>query len=90
MMQKQATQYKHQIDQEISTRIDTSSLLLSVKQFCEIEPAFTEGGMRHLFFVLGHDLPGVYRFGRRILIDRAEFIRGIKSGTTVTIAGMEK
>ncbi len=89
-MQKQTTHYNHQIAQESSTKIDTSSLLLSVKQFCEIEPAFTEGGMRHLFFMVGHDLPGVYRFGRRILIDRAEFIHGIKSGTTVTIAGMKK
>lgn len=89
-MQKQATQYNHQINQEISTQINTSSILLSVRQFCATEPAFTEGGMRHLFFVLGHDLPGVYRLGRRILIDRAEFIRGIKSGKSATIAGMVK
>jgi len=61
--------------------------LLTVEQFCRQEPAFTPGGIRHLFFTKGHDLPGVHRFGRKILIDPAEFITGIKSGQAHVIAG---
>lgn len=61
--------------------------LMTLPQLCEAEPAFTPGGVRHLIFTKGHALPGVYRFGRRILFDRAEFIAGIKAGSAAHIAG---
>lgn len=61
--------------------------LLNLTQLCEAEPALTPGGVRHLLFTKGHDLPGVYRFGRRLLFDRAEFIQGIKQGHAARISG---
>lgn len=61
--------------------------LVSIDQFCELEPAFSPGGIRHLFFTKGHDLPGVHRFGRKILLDPTAFIAGIKAGHTTVIAG---
>lgn len=61
--------------------------LLNLTQLCKAEPAFTPGGVRHLLFTKGHELPGVYRFGRRILFDREEFIEGIKQGHTARISG---
>ncbi len=61
--------------------------LLTLPQLCEAEPALTPGGVRHLIFTKGHDLPGVYRFGRKLLFDRAEFIEGIKAGRAAVIAG---
>jgi len=67
------------------TQPPTPPSLLTVSQFCKLESAFTIGGMRHLLFTKGHDLPGVYRFGRKLLIDRAEFIEGVKQGHTAKI-----
>ena len=64
--------------------------LQTIEQFCKSNPAFTPGGLRHLFFTKGHDLPGVYRFGRKILVDPAEFVAGVKSGATAHIAGARK
>lgn len=61
--------------------------LLTLKQLCEHEPALTPGGIRHLIFTKGHDLPGIYRFGRKLLFDRAEFMEGIKKGSTTRIGG---
>ena len=61
--------------------------LLTAKQLCLAEPALTMGGIRHLLFTKGHDLPGVYRFGRKLLFDRAEFMEGIKQGHTANISG---
>ena len=65
----------------------TAPSLLTIEQFCQREPAFTPGGIRHLFFTRGHDLPGVHRFGRRVLIDPITFIDGVKTGRTAVIAG---
>lgn len=59
----------------------------TIHQFCEVERAFTPGGLRHLFFTKGHDMPGVYRFGRKLLIQREEFMEGIKQGHAMTISG---
>lgn len=53
-------------------------------------PGLTRGSVRHLLFVRGHALPGVYRFGRRVLFDPDEFIAAIKSGATATIAGRDR
>jgi len=61
--------------------------LLTIRQLCHVEPALSEGGIRHMLFTLGHDLPGVYRFGRKILFDRAEFVAGLKAGRAAVIAG---
>lgn len=63
--------------------------LLTINQLCQLEPALTPGGIRHLLFTKGHNLPGVYRFGRRILFDRTEFMAGIKKGSTAIIGGRE-
>ncbi|HUN00326.1 MAG TPA: hypothetical protein PLI96_07575, partial [Halothiobacillus sp.] len=35
--------------------------LSTLEQLIEQEPALTAGGVRHLLFTKGHDLPGVYR-----------------------------
>jgi len=61
--------------------------LMTLQQLCEAEPAITAGGVRHLLFTKGHNLPGVYRFGRKLLFDRAEFMTGIKEGHTAQISG---
>lgn len=61
--------------------------LLTINQLCQLEPALTTGGIRHLLFTKGHSLPGVYRFGRKILFDRSEFMAGIKKGSTAIIGG---
>ncbi|MTI78202.1 MAG: hypothetical protein FH754_12890 [Marinobacter sp.] len=61
--------------------------LLTINQLCQLEPALTPGGIRHLLFTKGHNLPGVYRFGRKILFDRTEFMGGIKKGSTAIIGG---
>jgi len=61
--------------------------LLTIEQFCKLEPAFRIGGIRHLIFTKGHDFPGVHRFGSRVLIDPPAFIEGIKYGHAAVIAG---
>ena len=68
---------------------NSAPTLLTIYQLCQLEPALTPGGIRHLLFTKGHNLPGVYRFGRRILFDRTEFITGIKKGSTAIIGGRE-
>lgn len=80
--------------QQVTTSINANSeisasqpTLLTVNQLCLAEPALTTGGVRHLLFTKGHNLPGVYRFGRKLLFDRAEFIIGIKEGHTAQISG---
>ncbi|HQT43009.1 MAG TPA: hypothetical protein PLD79_03360 [Halothiobacillus sp.] len=64
--------------------------LCTLEQLIQMEPALTSGGVRHLLFTKGHDLPGVYRFGRKILFNRAEFIAGIMAGHAAQIAGVKK
>ena len=64
--------------------------LLTLNQLCTVEPAITSGGIRHLLFTKGHNLPGVYRFGRRLLFDRTEFMEGIKQGHAAKISGREQ
>ena len=87
-MQKQATSASPEILMAAaSPQTHTAPSLLSIKQFCQVETAFSPGGLRHLFFSRGHDLPGVIRFGRRVLISREEFIQGIKAGSASVISG---
>lgn len=88
-MQAQPTAYRHQIANATPNLTPpVTPSLMTVEQLCQAEPALTSGGIRHLIFTKGHDLPGVYRFGRKILFDRAEFIAGIKAGATSKIAGV--
>ena len=82
-MNVQATQITAKTGANLSQQV-----LQTIEQFCKTEQAFTPGGLRHLFFTKGHDLPGVYRFGKKILIDANEFIAGVKSGATAHIAGV--
>jgi hypothetical protein len=63
--------------------------LTTLDQLIEQEPALTAGGVRHLLFTKGHDLPGVYRFGRKLLFNRAEFVAGIMAGHAAKIAGVK-
>lgn len=65
-------------------------ILCTLEQLIELEPALTAGGVRHLLFTKGHNLPGVYRFGRKLLFNRQEFVAGIMSGHTAHIAGVQK
>lgn len=52
-------------------------LLLSIRQFCEQNPAFTEGGIRHLIFHKDeNDFDQcMLRVGRKILINVSAFFR---------------
>lgn len=75
---------------ESETHHETASqapTLLTLNQLCQAEPAITPGGVRHLLFTKGHELPGVYRFGRKLLFDRVEFMEGIKQGHAAQISG---
>lgn len=53
--------------------------LLTVRQFCERHPAFTQGGVRWMLF--NREQNGldraVVKVGRRVLIDVSEFFRWI-------------
>ncbi|MDK9556665.1 hypothetical protein QQF73_03435 [Marinobacter sp. M216] len=73
--------------QSSEIRSHHNATLMNLTQLCEAEPALTIGGVRHLLFTKGHDLPGVYRFGRKLLFDRAEFMEGIKQGYAAQIGG---
>ena len=87
-MQKQTTAISHEIIRDsLNPHPPALPSLLSIEQFCKVESAFTPGGLRHLLFVNGHDIPGIHRFGRRILVDRDAFIAGIKAGSAAVIAG---
>ncbi len=85
-MQKQTTAASPEIIRAAQNS-QTAPSLCSIEQFCKVETAFTPGGLRHLFFTKGHNLPGVHRYGRRILIEPPAFIEGIKAGHAAVIAG---
>jgi len=66
------------------------SQLLTVAQFCDCNPAFTVGGIRHIQFTLGDELTkagAVVRFGRKLLIDEEKFLDFVRSGKAAKIAG---
>lgn len=66
------------------------SKLLTVTQFCNSNPAFTEGGIRHIQFTMGDELAAakaVVRFGRKLLIDEDRFLDFVRSGKASRIAG---
>ncbi|MDD3576651.1 MAG: hypothetical protein PHT38_07175 [Halothiobacillus sp.] len=67
-----------------------ASKLKTVPQFCESNPAFTVGGIRHIQFTLGDELAkagAVVRFGRKLLIDEDRFIEFVRTGKAAKIAG---
>jgi len=76
-----------QTNYEPASAANSGPTLMTLQQLCGAEPAITSGGVRHLLFTKGHDLPGVYRFGRKLLFDRSEFMEGIKQGHAAQISG---
>ncbi len=70
--------------------IQQTPKLSTVSQFCADNPAFKEGGIRHLLFTLREELEQagvICYFGRKLLIDEAAFMNFVKSGQTGVIAG---
>ncbi len=70
--------------------MNEAQTLFSVAQFCERNPAFAVGGVRSLLFYRGDDaekVGAVCRFGKRVLIDEASFIKWVREGGTRTIRG---
>jgi len=66
------------------------SQLLTLALFCVANPAFTQGGIRHLIFTKKPELEkagAIVHFGRRLLIDEAVFLDYVRNGGTRTIAG---
>lgn len=70
-----------------------NSALLSIKQFCDKNPAFSPGGVRSALFYRGdlaEQAGAVVRFGRRILVDEARFLDWVRSGGARTLRGGAK
>lgn len=74
--------------------------IMSIRQFCEKHPAFTEGGLRYLIFnaadrlnscgekISGNGLQhsgAILRVGRRVLIDEGAFFEWVRSGGAKTM-----
>lgn len=69
------------------------SPLKTVSKFCEDNPAFTQGGIRHINFYMKKELEeagAIVHFGRRVLIDEEVFLNFVRNGGTRTIAGRAK
>jgi hypothetical protein len=74
----------------MSNVAETTTELYTVKDYIKRRPAFTQGGLRHLFFHQGEELEkagAIVRFGARILIDDAAFLAWLKAGNGRHIAG---
>lgn len=66
-------------------------MLKTIRQFCEDNPAFTQGGMRSLVFYRGDEATkagAIVRFGRRVLVDEDIFLAWVKSGGAAVISGV--
>lgn len=66
---------------------------LTVRQFIEKHPAFTNGGIRAVIFWRGDDAEkagAIVHFGRRILIDENRFLAWVREGGTKRIRGAEQ
>ena len=69
---------------------ERSPIFRTVQQFCEHNPAFTVGGIRHLLFTKGdkaEEAGVIVRYGRKLLIDEGAFLSWIKDGGARQIAG---
>ena len=67
--------------------------LFTVNDYIKRRPAFTKGGLRHLFFHHGGELEqagAIVRFGSRILIDDAAFLAWLKAGNARHIGGSNR
>ena len=67
----------------MQTEAQNPTELFTVNDYTKRRPAFTKGGLRHLFFHQGEELEragAIVRFGSRILIDDARFIEWLKAG----------
>jgi hypothetical protein len=56
--------------------------LLTVSQFCAVNPAFTPGGVRWTLFSRGDELEragAIVRIGRRVLIRPAQYVAALTS-----------
>lgn len=74
----------------MQTEAETQTEFYSVNDYIKRRPAFTKGGLRHLFFHQGEELEragAIVRFGARILIDDAAFLAWLKAGNGRHIAG---
>ena len=75
--------------------------LLTVKDFCEKHPAFSQGSLRSLIFnsqdrltASGETIPGnglseagaIVRIGRRILIDETAFFRWVRGKNSIRLS----
>ncbi|MBU2827592.1 MAG: hypothetical protein ACYCY2_03580 [Acidithiobacillus ferriphilus] len=77
----------------MQTEAETQTELYSVKSYTERRPAFTQGGLRHLFFHQGEELEkagAIVRFGARILIDDSAFLAWLKAGNARHIGGSNR
>jgi hypothetical protein len=58
--------------------------LATIKQFCNRQPAFTEGAVRwHIFNEQTNGLAktgAIIRLGRRVLVDEERFVAWVRSG----------
>ncbi|MHB8201023.1 MAG: hypothetical protein ACYDD9_09435 [Acidithiobacillus sp.] len=69
---------------------ETTTEFYSVNDYIKRRPAFSKGGLRHLFFHQGEELEkagAIVRFGARILIDDTAFLAWLKAGNGRHIAG---
>ena len=74
----------------MQTETETPTEFYSVNDYIKRRPAFTKGGLRHLFFHQGEELEkagAIVRFGTRILIDDAAFLAWLKAGHARHIGG---
>ena len=74
----------------MQTETETPTEFYSVNDYIKRRPAFTKGGLRHLFFHQGEELEkagAIVRFGARILIDDTAFLAWLKAGNGRHIAG---
>ena len=74
----------------MQTEAENPTEFYSVRDYIKRRPAFTKGGLRHLFFHQGEELEragAIVRFGARILIDDAAFLAWLKAGNGRHIAG---
>ena len=74
----------------MQTETETPTEFYSVNDYVRRRPAFSKGGLRHLFFHQGEELEkagAIVRFGARILIDDAVFLAWLKAGNARHISG---
>jgi len=70
------------MNQQYTEAAQTAIIYSTVKQFCERNPAFTNGGLRALIFnELQNGLAksgSIVRIGRKVLIDEAKFFAWVE------------